>query len=339
MSVLSFGATATIGSLRYDAGIAQVRIVQSLGPGVGSARISLPRDLRADAVPGDEVEVALVGEIETPSTVFTGTVLAVRRGLDQTTVHCGDASAALAAARSGSTFEQQRVSAIITALAEEAGVRTGSVEVDLDLVRYTADQGRTAWEHISRLADWAGALATTTADGYVEVRPAPSPPAAVALRYGREIAELGVLVAAPTPALVWTGNGPAGNASDVRAPLQTTGTLPESAPGPDTHTIRVPAAALRTPAGAESAAKSYGRRNGAPRLRAACWLVPQVRPGVTVQITDAPTPQSSGPWLITRVTHVVGPGPTGRTALEALGITGASGGLADQVAGAIGSLP
>lgn len=339
MSVLNFGASATIGSLRYEAGIAQVRIVQSLGPGVGSARISLPRDLRVDAVPGDEVELALAGENATASTVFTGTVLGVRRGLDQNTVHCGDASVALAAARSGSTFEQQGVSAIIAALAEEAGVRTGAVDADLDLARYIADQGRTAWEHVSRLADWAGALATTTADGDVEVRPVPSPPATVALRYGREIAELGVTVAAPSAAVVWTGNGPAGDASDARAPLQTMGTLPESAPGPDARTIRVAAAALRTPSGAESAAKSYARRHGAPRLWAACWLVPHVRPGIMVEIADTPTPQSTGPWLITRVTHVVGPGPRGRTTVEALATTGASGGLADQVTGAVGSLP
>ncbi|MCV7363844.1 contractile injection system protein, VgrG/Pvc8 family [Mycolicibacterium neworleansense] len=338
MTVLSFGATATIGSLRYDAGIAQIRIVQSLGPGVGSARISLPRDLRVDATPGDEVAISLTGESSTPSTVFTGTVLGVRRSLDQNTVQCGDTAAALAGTRSGSTFEQQGVSAIITALAEEAGVPTGTVEADLDLARYTADQGRTTWEHISRLADWAGALATTTADGAVELRPFPSPPADVALRYGREIAELGVTVAAPTSAVVWTGNGPSGNASDARAPLQTTGTLPDSAPGPDAHTIRVAAAALRTPAAAESAAKSYARRNGALRLRAACWLVPQLRAGTLVEIADTPTPQSTGPWLITRVTHVVGPGPAGRTTVEALGTDGAGGGLADQVAGAIGSL-
>jgi len=318
MTVLSFGATATIGSLRYTGGIAAIRITLPIGPGVGSARISLPRDLRVDAKPGDDVEIAVTGESRSETTVFTGSVSAVRRALDQTVVLCGDASAALAAIRPGSTFEQLGASATASALAREAGVGIGAVDLDLDLPCYVADQGRTAWEHLSILAGWGGAFVTAAADGSIEVRKFPSPPADTALRYGREIAELSVTTIAPAAEVIWTGNGPAGNATDPRAPLQSTGTLPADAAGPDAQTIRVAAPVLRTPAAAASANQASAGHNGATRLSAACWLVPGLRAGTAVEIADAPTLESTGPWLLTRVVHTVGPGPAGRTTFEAV---------------------
>ncbi|MBT2498626.1 hypothetical protein J7E25_05920 [Agromyces sp. ISL-38] len=338
MTALGFGATATIGSLRYTGGIAAVRVALSIGPGVGSARLTLPRDLRVDAKPGDDVAIALRGESPDETDVFTGTVVTVRRALDRTVIVCGDAAVALAAIRTGSTFEHQGASAVIDAFAREAGVEVGTVDLDLDLASYVADQGRTAWEHVTALAAWGGALATTAADGAVDVRPFPSPPADVALRYGREIAELGVTTVTPAAGVVWTGSGPAGDASDPRAQLQTTATLPDDAPGPDAHTIRVAAPALRTPAAAASAIEAAAARNGAPRLVAACWLVPALRAGTAVEIADAPTPESTGPWLITRVVHTVGPGPAGRTTFEAVSMQSAGSSLLDRLVGAIGSL-
>jgi hypothetical protein len=339
MTVLSFGATATIGSLRYTAGLAGIRLIQAIGPGVGSARICLPRDLRVDAKPGDDVRIALIGESGEETAAFAGHVSAVRRAVDQTEVLCGDGCAALAAIRTGSTFEQQSAGAIAGALAREAGVAVDVAELDLEFPCYVADQSRTAWEHLTILAGWGDALCTAAADGTVEVRRFPSPPAETALRYGREIAELSVTSVAPTAEVILTGNGPAGNASDARGQQQSTGTLPDDAARPAAHTIRVAAPALRTPSAATSANEAYAGHNGAARLSAACWLVPGLRAGTTVEIADAPTPDSTGPWLVTRVVHRVGPGPAGRTTFDAISTTTASGSsLLDLIAGAAGSL-
>ena len=310
-----------------------------IGPAVGSARIGVPRDLRVDAKPGDDVELALIGESREETTAFTGTVSSVRRALDQTVLLCGDASAALAAIRPGSTFEQQSASAIAGALAHEAGVDSVDVDLDLDLACYVADQGRTAWEHLTALAAWGGAFVAAKADGTVEVRKFPSPPADTALRYGREIAELSVSAVSPDAEVVSIGNGPAGSASDARARLQSTEPLPDDAPKPGPRTIRVAAAALRTPAAATTATKARASHNGASRLSATCWLVPSLRAGTSVEIADAPTADASGPWLVTRVVHSVGPGPLGRTTFEAISMAAAAGsGLLDQVMGAVGSL-
>jgi hypothetical protein len=339
MAVLSFAATATIGSLKYSSNLAAVRAVSSVGPGVGSARISVPAGLRVDAVPTDAITIAMTGESADEVTVFTGTVRSVSRGLDVTTIEATDGSGALAAIRTGKTFEQQNASATVNALARDAGVDVGSVDLDLDLPTYVAHQGRTAWEHVSTLATWGGCLATAGPDGQIEVRSFPSPPADRALRYGREIAELAVASVPRSPDLVLTGFGPAGNGTDPRARLQTVATIPDSAAGPDANTIRVAAPALRSPNAVNAAIEAAAAHNGVPRLRAACWLVPQLRAGTTVEVADAPDDTAKGPWLITRAVHRIGPGPSGRTDIEAISLQSAGGaGLLGQLAGAIGGL-
>ena len=339
MTVLSFAATATIGALRYAGNLAEVRVTSAVGPGVGSAQLVLPRDLRVDARPGDDVSVMLAGESGAQTPAFTGTVLAVVRDVDRTTVSCGDASAALARVRPGSTFEQQGAAAIVRSLAQEAGVDVGTLDLDVDLPAYLAHQGRTAWEHVTTLAGWGGCLATCDADGAVVVRPFPSPPVELALRYGREIAELSVSARAAGPELIPTGSGPAGSGSDPRARLQSTSTVPDDAAAPSARVIRVAAPALRTPPAAAGAGRAANRGNGAPRLSATCWLVPGLRAGGTMDIADAPADGAAGPWILTRVTHQVGPGPAGRTTLTAVGPRDDGGpGLLGRLASTVGGL-
>lgn len=338
MSVLAFGATATIGDLRYEQNISEAQVALALAPGIGSARIVLPRDLRVDASPGDEVEVQLRGEADEPVQVFTGTVHSARRGMAQTTVLCGDAAAALAAIRTGATFEQQSASAVIEALAREAGVSIGSVDLDLELATYVAHQGRTALEHVSTLAAWAGGVVSTNPEGAIEVRQFPSPPADAALRYGREIAELSVMAPTRAADVVFAGSGPAGSASAPNARKLTTGIIPDGAPGPSASAIRVAAPALRTPSAASGASEAAAARNGVPRLAARCWLLPSLRAGSTVEIADAPAGDAQGPWIITKVRHQVGPGARGVTTFEASSLEASGGGLLGQLLGAIGSL-
>jgi hypothetical protein len=342
MSVLNFSASATVGALSYTSNISSVRVDLALAPGVGSATLVLPRDLRVEAGPGDDVEIALRGEGAEPVTVFTGTVHAVRRSLAEIAVTCADAAAALARIRTGATFEQQSAASIVQALIREAGASAGTVDLDLDLVTYVAHQGRTALEHVATLAGWAGAIAAANSGGALDVHPFPSPPADVALRYGREIAELSLIAGRRPADVVFAGSGPAGSTSAPGARRQSTGVVPEGAAGPDATTVREAAPALRTPAAANAATRARTDRNGATRLRATCWLVPGLRAGVVVEIADAPGPGAAGPWLLTRVQHRVGPGARGATHLEGVALEvsggGALGGLLGAAGGSLGGL-
>ena len=339
MTALAFGVTATLGTLRYDGGIASARLETALAPGVGSARLTLPRELREESAPGDDVVVDLLGESGEPTQTFLGTVRAVTRSTSATSVLCSDASGALSLSRPGASYDQRTAKGIIEAMARDAGAMVGALDVDLALVGYIADQRRTAWEHIARIAAWAGAIATTDAEGRVVVTPTPSPPAARALRYGREIATLRVAARHGTieGALAFVGSGPAGGAEAPDARIQTTATLPEDLAPPSAALVRRPAQALRTPAAA-SAATAAARGASTRRLFAECWLVPEIRAGATIEIADAPHDEAQGPWLVTRAVHEVGPGPRGRTRIEATGLAAAGGGLFGAAIAAVGGL-
>ncbi|TDE92433.1 hypothetical protein EXU48_12750 [Occultella glacieicola] len=336
MSVLTVAASATVGSLSYASNISSVRVDLALAPGVASALLVLPRDLRVEAEPGEDVEIALRGEGEDEVRVFTGTVQAVRRSLGEVTVICGDAAAALAGIRTGATFEQQSAGAIVRALIREAGARAGTVDLDLDLVTYVAHQGRTALEHVATLAGWAGAIASSNPDGGLDVLRFPSPPADVALRYGREIAELTLTAGQRSADVALAGSGPAGSTSAPGARRQSTGVVPSDAAGPDATTVREAAPALRTPTAVSGATRARNARNGAPRLTGGCWLVPGLRAGTTVEIADAPRPGAAGPWLLTRVQHRVGPGARGLTRFEGIGLAATGGGALGALLGAAG---
>ena len=339
MTALAFGVAATLGTLRYDGGIATARLESALAPAVGSARLVLPRDLREEAAPGDDVVVELVGESAEATPAFHGTVRAVTRSTPATTILCSDGAGALALARPGATYDQRTAKGIIEAMARDAGVPNGALDIELALVGYVADQRRSAWEHIARIVGWAGAFATTDADGALVVSPSPSPPAERALRYGREIATLRVATRRGTieGSLSLVGSGPAGGSESPDARLQTTATLPEDVGSPSVALVRRAEPALRTPAAA-AAATAAVRGASTNRLFAECWLVPEIRAGTTIEIADAPRADAQGPWLVTRAVHEVGPGPQGRTRIEARGLAAPGPSLLDAAIAAVGDL-
>jgi len=339
MTALAFGVSARVGSLRYDEGIAAARVETAVAPGVTSVRIVLPRELREEAAPGDEATVQLRGEDGGFVQVFRGALVSVTRATAGSTILSTDASGELASCRPGASYDQRTAKGIIQALARDAGVAVGTIDIDLPLVGYIADQRRTAWEHIARIAGWSGGIARTDAEGRLVVTPSPSAPAALALRYGREIASLRVAARRGTVGgrLAFAGSGPAAGAEASDARVQTTATLPEKLEQPGPSLVRVAAQALRTPAAA-SAATAAARRASTDRLYAECWLVPAIRAGVTIEIADAPQEHAQGPWLVTRAVHEVGPGPRGRTRIEATGLAAVGGGLLDAAIAAVGSL-
>lgn len=333
---LSFGVSVTLGSLRYDSHVVNLRVALGLAPRPGTATVVLPPSVRVDAAPGDEASLILHGESADVPT-FGGVILRVDRSLDQTIVTIGDGLARLAAIRPGTTFEEQSVANIVSSIAAAAAIPTGALDADTELLTYVADQGRTALEHTARLAAWAGSFATSAADGAVELAPLPTGPADRALRYGREIAGLQVRQLQPRPDTVWIGSGPAGSVSAPNAHLHTTSVLPDSAPAPSARTVRRPAPALRTPAAATDAIAATSTANPSRRLNATCWLQPETRPGDLIEIADAPQPDSLGPWFVTSVVHEVGPGARGITNIEADALAD-GGGLLAGLLGAIGGL-
>lgn len=338
---LSPSCSITLGDLRYDSHALDLSVTLTVLPGVNSAHVDLPSTTRVSCVPGDTAKVELDGG-DGKTTVLTGTVRSIDRGLMRVRVTVADAGADLCALRAAITTTGQAAADVVGRLADEAGVTLGDRALDLPLGAYTTHQGRTAAEHVAYLATMGGALATVDADNSLALRARPTGPADVALLYGRELLECSVRDFPVRAARVPIGNGPAGNASAPDVLRFTTGPLPEDAsgPGPDARWVAAPI--LRTPGAAVSAGEAWAKAQASAgrRLRARGFLMPALRPGMAIEIQELPGSIADGAWLLTRVVHRVRQYDAGSTSIEAESLAAASGlpGLGASAAAAAGSL-
>lgn len=331
----------TLGDLRYDSHALDVSVTLAVLPAVNSAQVELPSAVTVSCQPGDAATVELDGG-EGRTTVLTGTVRAIDRGLSRIRVTVADAGADLSDLRPTITTTGQAGADVVGRLADEAGVTLGDRALDLPLAAYAAHQARTAAEHVAYLAGLGGALAVVDADNTLALRARPEGPATVALLYGRELTECRVHDAPVRTSRVPIGSGPAGNTSAPDALRPTAGPLPEDATAPGREARWVAAPILRTPAAAVSAGKAYAKAQGSAgrRLRARGFLMPALRPGMAIEIQELPGSIAYGAWLLTRVVHRLRPHDAGTTAIEAESLASASGlpGLAASAVAAVGSL-
>jgi hypothetical protein len=334
----------TLGSLRYDAHVSALRVTLALLPAVNSFSLSLPADVKFSAAPGDDAILLVTGGDDAgdgQQTIITGKLRSARRSLREIRVTGADAGADLSALRPATTYQQQSAAEVIKALTGDVGVDPGNVEADLDLAAYAAHQSRTAAEHIAYLATLAGCIAHVNGDGQLDVIPVPGEQAEKALLYGRELVDFEATDApAPAAQRFAIGSGTAGATGSPEALKHSMVRLPDDAAMPGAAAVWYPTPVLRTPKTARAAGEALNDRASAltRQMRARCFLLPGMRPGMVVEIQELPGNLSGNTWLLTRVTHRLRPNYGSETILDGV-LAGASGGsLIGALADAIGSL-
>ena len=253
----------------------------------------------------------------------------MRRGPAAIEVDLTDAGAALGAARPVLSRSAGTAADVVRALAGAVEVTTGRLTLDLPLAAYVADEGRTAGEHIARLAGLAGAMATVDGDGTVAATPPPEAPEVPA--YGREITAYRVTDAVPAATVVgdWCRAGRLGRRPG-RPGARRAGAARGRAGAGRRHRLAA-TPLLRVPAAAVTATDAHARASAATarRLYARTVLLPVLRPGTVVQIQDLPGETNGGTsdWLLTRVRHRVRPGPGSFSELDGVAAGVGGGGL------------
>lgn len=146
---------------------------------------------KADSLPeaGDDATVELGWDGDTEA-VFTGTVAWTEMALDFAEVVCVGTSMSLVNARSDEAFLDQSAGDIVTALASEAGLSTGSVESGVQLPVYLVDSTSNHFEHCLYLARLSGCDLYTTADGDLELTEFSAFVPDHLLRYGADVLEV-----------------------------------------------------------------------------------------------------------------------------------------------------
>lgn len=330
-------ADITLGSKRYEMHASDVLVTLGLLPGVGSFRASLPAKADFSAAPGDDAVLRLDNG-DGAETVLTGTIGVLRRGLLGIDITGLDAGGLLGRTRSASTFEQQDAAKVIKSLASDAGADTGTIDIDLPLAFFVAHQSRTSAEHIAGLAALGGCIAYVDAEGALTVQAVPER-ATIALRYGREIIAYQTMsLPAPAAQQFMIGNGTAGSVQAPDALHPSFERLPGSAeaPGPASRWRPVPVIRTASAASGGSEAATQSVAAATSSVRANCFLLPALRPGMVVQVQDLPEGLAGDGWLVTRVRHRLHPDLGATTMFE--GVTADAGSLLGSLLSGLGGL-
>ena len=270
----------TLGNLRYDTHAAGASICLAMLPRGNSADMALPSTVRFEASIGDKAVVSLDGG-EGAQTVLTGKVHAIRREFEFIRVIMSDIGD-LAGYRPSATLEGQDAQSVVNKLASDVSLSTNDVDIDLDLAVYVAHPGRTAAEHIAKLAELSGGIAYSDGDGSLNVKQKPSGPADSALKYGREVISYQTRSAGALSAQRFAmGFGPAGSGGADDALRPSVDAIPGSASDGGAGVWRVPTPVLRVPSAATTAS---GALQGiaaaqAERVTAHCFLLPAAAAG------------------------------------------------------------
>jgi hypothetical protein len=334
-------AVLTLGTRRYDAHAAAVNVTLPFLPGVGACEALLPQAVVVDAEPGEGAGLELDAGDGAVS-VVRGIIAGVSRAARTNRVTIADDGVRLARLRPTTTFQKQSGKDVVRSLASSAGVTAGEIDLELPLAAYVAHARWTGAEHVAYLSELGGAVARIDGEGRLQVSALSTSGGNVALRYGRELLELSIS-AHPTPPSrrVVIGNGPAGSPDAPDAMRPTADPLPSDAPSPGPVARWSPAPVLRTPSAASSASRAADRRAaaGTNRLGARCVLVPKLRPGHILDIQSIPDDPGGRPWMLTRVTHRIGPRGA-ETILDGISLAQASRAedLVGSIASAVGGL-
>jgi len=307
-SMLTPAYTVRAGSQEWTRQVLHVRVSLDAGPRVDTVSIVFPAAAPLTAVPGDDVVLSLDSG-EQDATVFTGVVDRIRRTPSLTIVSAINAGGVLARTRPAVTFEHITAGDVVRQLCSEASVDPGDIDDGVSMPYYVADPERTAWQHVTRVAAWSGAVVTISADNRVDAIVVDAQQADLALRYGREIVDFHIDAdQSYVDTFATAGETGVGDAADAAALRLTADFFAGSRPsGPGPRASWRSAPALRTAEAASSAAAARQRLYTSTRAcgHVHAFLQPKIRPGSIIELHDMPSGIPLEPLWVRRVEHTL----------------------------------
>jgi phage protein D len=295
-------------------------------PGTLDAWLGIAADVSVS--PGEAVELEL-GYADSLSTAFVGSVTSVEPDLVGLHVRAVTDESKLLQLRLNQVYENQAAGQIVSDLASQAGVSTGTVQNGFDLPFYVVDDSRSAYRHCRELAERTGFDLYVSADGELTFAGFDRGSADHTFGYARDVLSLSVTTAPPRfeAVEVW-GESPASSEGAEAASWLVrdfSGSVGTAGSGP---LLRVSDPAVRT--GDAAATSAQGRLAALTRRAtfgtAVVLGAPDVQLGDAVTFEDVPDARLEGVFQVRRVRHTLTRGEGFTTRLELLG-SGSGGGL------------
>lgn len=284
--------TLTVDTAAYTGSEAAVRAIAvdlSLGDGhdqvlVDCSHLSPLRDAQSDTTcslslgyADDEVEV------------FNGWVNRVEQHINGVQLELLAATLPLSRWFGTQTYQDQTVADIVSDLAGQAGVATGTIDASSSVTIWHVNEHRPAWWHISRLAAMGDYELLCEADGALSFRPVGSGGQNHTLRYGADI--LSFMAATALDAGCNRQYAQAGAGSELGSEKWHV-VLRDPAPSPQTP-ITIDGA-LRNRDAAQTMTDAQAARHQRSLVNGRVLIMGNgaIRPGDTIELSDLP---SQGP--------------------------------------------
>lgn len=335
--MLQVAFSLTAGGLLYDRHITALQLRRAQLPAVDRLTVLLPHGVDIDAGPGDDVALTLDGG-DSDGPVFTGRLLSLTRFAEGVRLVAGNGGMQLAGFRPNGSLQSLSAGDAIRRLCNEVEVPVEVESDGPDLALQALDGRVTATQRIASLALLSGQACAFDQDGTLKVNAAGGTDARIALKYGRELLALAMTAsdsAGPTLSVVGEGAGsPASPEGRIVAADFDHGSAGD--PGPDNRRIPLPDIRSTDDARLASGALSMARERRLQRVRLRTFLLPQLSPGLEIELADMPDHLPLTAMRATQVIHTIRADQaavsevlgTGHTAVDPLALLGSlAGGL------------
>lgn len=140
----SSGAQSILTDLQVQAGVYEVN----------NASIKMSIQDNVSVAAGDDVSIEI--GVRDTELVFSGKVREVKTGFREMEVYAESSLSNLAKIRTNKLYEQQKAGDIVRDFAGQGDLETGLIQFGLEYPAYAADEGKSLFQHLIKLAQWDG---------------------------------------------------------------------------------------------------------------------------------------------------------------------------------------
>lgn len=169
----------------------EIVVEQGFAPFIGRASISLNQDQQMPALAlADEVTIDL-GQNDGATSVFSGAISQIQRRINgEIKVVVTDNSLLLSQKRINQSYEQQSAGAIVSDLANQAGVESNNIEDGIELPFYVIEDRKNLYQHICDLSQRCGFVVFFDSDNKLNFQAVSGSEAELSFNYGHHLLAL-----------------------------------------------------------------------------------------------------------------------------------------------------
>ncbi|WP_300455937.1 hypothetical protein [Desulfobacula sp.] len=295
------GMTVSVSPLRA------IRVSRRLSGRTDELRFAMALNAGLDI--GNDASVSLdMGWGDRGATVFTGAIQSLEYTLNEVQGVAHGSQKALVQTRIDETFIDQTAGDVVKALADRAGIDTGTIDAGIQLSKYLADGSVSLFEHLHTLARICGVDVFTDEKGKINFTKREAFTADYTYQYGINLMDARITQTRPAissiqiiPESPTSQEGTDAGTWFVKSSRDLAATAGEG------NARRFSSALCTTKEAAETAAKSYQRDIERRGIKGKIMVMgqPDANPGQVVELKDMPDGHTNGYYEISGVDHAL----------------------------------